>query len=65
MDDQRSASFNMLGPGVIELSGIPASKYTVYVPDSGGDPSQGTLPKSISIRTASNSTRPQALQSAV
>jgi protocatechuate 3,4-dioxygenase beta subunit len=42
-DDQRASNFLPLPNGTIEIIGIPPGKYTVYVPDSSGDPSQGAL----------------------
>lgn len=33
----------MIGPPMMELSGIPAGKYTVFVPDNTGGPMQGSL----------------------
>ncbi len=42
-DDQRASNFSPLPNGTIELTGIPPGKYTVYVPENGGDPMQGAL----------------------
>jgi len=36
-------SFTMLAEGVVELSGIPPGKYTVFVPDNAAGPEEGAL----------------------
>lgn len=41
--DLRPGSFNMVGPNTVELSGLAAGKYTVFVPGSGALPSEGAL----------------------
>lgn len=37
------SAMQMLGPNYVELSGIPAGKYTVFVPNRNGDSREGSL----------------------